>query len=212
MSSPPKDSKCRTKKSSKHKIKQNILMEACNDFKIFENLNYIYDYDDSDNEHTNSHVVIGEIKPRNENQSIYLEYLQDKRNQIVLATGAAGTGKSYCAIAYALRETFEYKNYNKIIITRPSVNVSGEAFGFLKGDLNEKMCPYMQPLYDIMEKYIKKNDLKYYIDEKIIEICPLAFIRGRTFENSIVLCDECQNTTSEQVKALLTRIGESVHK
>ena len=201
---PSRDTKCRTKKTKRRKNKHNVLFEACNDFKIMQNLNYIYDHDDTDDENI---INVGKIIPRNENQELYLKYLKDSSNQIIFSTGAAGVGKTYLSLVHAIQEVFEYKNYKKILITRPIVTVSNESLGYLKGSMNDKMDPYMQPLYDILEKYISKEDLKYYISEKIIEICPLGFIRGRTFEDCIILIDESQNSTVEQMKALLTRIG-----
>jgi phosphate starvation-inducible PhoH-like protein len=200
---PSRETKCITKNTKRRKNKNNVLFEACNDFKIMQNLNYIYDYDDTDDENT---INVGQIIPRNENQELYLKYLNDRSVDIVLAIGGAGCGKTWCCLVNALKEVFEYKNYDKILITRPIVTVAGESLGYLKGSMNDKMDPYMQPLYDIFDKYIKKEDLKYYIDEKIIEICPIGFIRGRSFSKTLLICDEMQNSTVEQMKAILTRI------
>ncbi len=201
---PSRDTKCRTKKTKRRKNKHNVLFEACNDFKIMQNLNYIYELDETDDDDI---ISVGKIIPRNENQELYLNYLKDKSNEIIIATGAPGCGKTYCGLAYALREIFEYKNYKKLLITRPIVTVSNESLGYLKGGMNEKMDPYLQPLNDIFEKYISKEDLKYYISEKIIEIGAIGFLRGRSLENTIVFVDESQNTTVEQMKTILTRIG-----
>ena len=202
----PKETRCKTKSKRRFKNKQSLLFEACNDFKILQELDCMYEETDNECE---SEITIGEIKPRNENQKIYLEYLKDKSNEIVIGKGPSGCGKTYCALLYALREIFEYKTYKKLLITRPIVTVANESLGYLKGGINDKMDPYLQPLYDIFDKYIKKEDLKYYVNEKIIEIGCIGFLRGRSLSDAIILVDESQNTTVEQMKTILTRIGSN---
>ena len=123
------------------------------------------------------------------------------------ATGPAGTGKTLFAAQTAIRN-FLLGNCDKIVFTRPSVTVD-EELGFLPGTLEEKMAPWMRPLYDILYQHISPKEVQHLIEEKIIEISPLGFMRGRTFKNAYIVADECQNTTVNQMKMLLTRIGEN---
>jgi phosphate starvation-inducible protein PhoH and related proteins len=124
---------------------------------------------------------------------------------IVFATGPAGTGKTYTAVALAVKALKE-KQVKKIIITRPAVE-AGENLGFLPGDLKEKIDPYLRPIYDALDDMIQGEKLKFYIENRIIEIAPLAYMRGRTLSNAFILLDEAQNTTPMQIKMFLTRMG-----
>lgn len=128
-------------------------------------------------------------------------------NDMLFAVGPAGTGKTYTAVALAVRALKE-KSVRKIILTRPAVE-SGEKLGFLPGDLREKLDPYMQPLYDALRDMIPSERLEQYLDKGIIQIAPLAFMRGRTLDNAFVILDEAQNTTHSQMKMFLTRMGKS---
>ncbi len=128
-------------------------------------------------------------------------------NNLVFVVGPAGTGKTYTAIALASKALKE-KYVKKIILTRPAVE-AGENLGFLPGDLYEKLSPYMTPLYDALNDIFEKEKLDYYLNNNIIEIVPLAFMRGRTLDNAFVILDEAQNTTIEQMKMFLTRMGPS---
>ena len=152
------------------------------------------------------HGVAGRlIKPQTENQR-KMVVLMDK-NDMLFAVGPAGTGKTYTAVALAVRALKE-KEVRKIILTRPAVE-SGENLGFLPGDLKEKLDPYMQPLYDALRDMIPHEKLESYIEKGVIQIAPLAFMRGRTLDNAFVILDEAQNTTHNQMKMFLTRMGKS---
>lgn len=149
------------------------------------------------------HTHKGTVQARTNGQKTYLKAVQE--NDIVFAIGPAGTGKTYQAVAmsvFSLKSRF----VDRIIITRPAVE-AGENLGFLPGDLKEKVDPYITPLYDALNDMIPKDKLKYYLDKKIIEIAPLAFMRGRTLHNSFIILDEAQNATPMQMKMFLTRLG-----
>jgi phosphate starvation-inducible PhoH-like protein len=126
-------------------------------------------------------------------------------NDMVFAIGPAGSGKTYTAIALAVR-ALKTKQVKKIILSRPAVE-AGEKLGFLPGDMKEKIDPYLQPLYDALEDMIPPLKLKEYIESKIIQIAPLAFMRGRTLNDAVIILDEAQNTTRQQIKMFLTRLG-----
>ena len=127
------------------------------------------------------------------------------KNDMIFAIGPAGTGKTYTAVALAIKSLKE-KKVKKIILTRPAVE-SGENLGYLPGDLKQKLDPYMQPLYDALFDMLPTEKLNDYIDNGIIQIAPLAFMRGRTLDNAFVILDEGQNTTEHQMKMFLTRMG-----
>ncbi|MCS7017786.1 MAG: PhoH family protein [Cytophagales bacterium] len=143
------------------------------------------------------------IKPRTANQRKLVEAAMN--NDMVFALGPAGTGKTYVAVALAVR-ALKNKQVKKIIITRPAVE-AGENLGFLPGDLKEKIDPYLRPVYDALEDMIPAEKLKFYQEHNIIEIAPIAFMRGRTLNNAFILIDEAQNTTAMQMKMILTRLG-----
>jgi phosphate starvation-inducible PhoH-like protein len=143
------------------------------------------------------------VKPRTATQIEYYKEIQN--NDIVFAIGPAGTGKTYLAVAFAVA-ALKNKLVSKIVLTRPAVE-AGESLGFLPGDLSEKIDPYLRPLYDALEDMIPFEKLKSYIERKIIEVVPLAYMRGRTLNNSFVILDEAQNSTTMQMKMFLTRLG-----
>jgi phosphate starvation-inducible PhoH-like protein len=143
------------------------------------------------------------IKPKTENQRKLLE--SAAQHDLVFAIGPAGTGKTYISVALAVR-SLKNKEVKKIVITRPAVE-AGENLGFLPGDLKEKIDPYLRPIYDALDDMIPPEKLKYYLDNRIIEIAPLAYMRGRTLHNAFILLDEAQNTTPMQMKMFLTRMG-----
>lgn len=145
--------------------------------------------------------------PRNTQQEEYIEHLTNAQKRIVFAIGPAGTGKTMLAVLQAIKE-LSNGNINKIIITRPAVGVADEDHGFLPGDINAKMEPWVLPVLDIFEEYFTTEEIKGMIAEKIIEICPLMYVRGRTFKHTAIILDEAQNTTQSQMKAILTRMGE----
>lgn len=156
--------------------------------------------------HTILHGVNGKpIKARTANQ-IKLVHEIDK-NDIVFALGPAGTGKTYTAVAVAVK-ALKNKEIKRIILTRPAVE-AGESLGFLPGDLKEKIDPYLRPLYDALDDMIPAEKLKQYLENRTIEVAPLAFMRGRTLDNCFVILDEAQNTTDSQIKMFLTRMGPS---
>lgn len=128
-----------------------------------------------------------------------------ERNDIIFAIGPAGTGKTYTAVALAVR-ALKNKMVKKIILTRPAVE-AGESLGFLPGDLKEKIDPYLRPLYDALDDMIPADKLGYYMSTRVIEIAPLAYMRGRTLDNAYIILDEAQNATDLQLKMFLTRIG-----
>ena len=128
-------------------------------------------------------------------------------NDMVFATGPAGTGKTYTSVALAVR-ALKNKEVKRIVLTRPAVE-AGESLGFLPGDLKEKLDPYLQPLYDALRDMIHYEKLENYIERGVIEVAPLAFMRGRTLDNAFVILDEAQNTTHSQMKMFLTRMGKS---
>ena len=143
------------------------------------------------------------ITPRSDNQlKLVKEY---EKNDMVFAIGPAGSGKTYTAIALAVR-ALKNKEIKKIILSRPAVE-AGEKLGFLPGDMKEKIDPYLQPLYDALQDMIPAAKLKEYMELNIIQIAPLAFMRGRTLNDAVVILDEAQNTTSAQIKMFLTRMG-----
>ncbi|WP_347160160.1 PhoH family protein [Pontibacter chitinilyticus] len=145
----------------------------------------------------------GIIKARTANQQKLVDTVE--KNDLTFALGPAGTGKTYISVALAVR-ALKNKEVKKIIISRPVVE-AGESLGFLPGDMKEKVDPYLRPIYDALEDMIPVEKLKYYQENKIIEIAPLAYMRGRTLNNAFVLLDEAQNTTPAQMKMFLTRMG-----
>jgi phosphate starvation-inducible PhoH-like protein len=145
------------------------------------------------------------IYPRSANQLKFVNLIKDK--DLVFAVGPAGTGKTYLAVACAV-EALLKKEISKIILSRPAVE-AGERLGFLPGDLKEKIDPYLRPLYDALNDLIPSKTLERYLENNTIEIAPLAFMRGRTLENSYIILDEAQNTSSMQMKMFLTRLGKN---
>ena len=152
------------------------------------------------------HGVNGRIiKAKTVNQRKIVDSIEN--NDLVFAVGPAGTGKTYTGIALAVK-ALKNKNVKRIILTRPAIE-AGENLGFLPGDLKEKLDPYMQPLYDALKDMIPSEKLKKFLDDEIIQIAPLAFMRGRTLDNAFVILDEGQNTSSSQMKMFLTRMGKN---
>lgn len=162
-----------------------------------------------ENENNNDILVFGPngkvIRAKTQNQKLMASV--SEKNDIIFAIGPAGTGKTYTAVALAVR-ALKNKAVRKIILTRPAVE-AGESLGFLPGDLKEKIDPYLRPLYDALDDMIPSDKLNYYMANRIIEIAPLAYMRGRTLDNSFIILDEAQNSTDLQLKMFLTRIGAS---
>ncbi|UCF98615.1 MAG: PhoH family protein [Spirochaetaceae bacterium] len=152
-------------------------------------------------------IIPGGLKkvfPRSYRQALYVKAIETR--DLVFSIGPAGTGKTYLAVAQALRSVLS-RNRRKLILTRPVVE-AGENLGFLPGDLEQKISPYLRPLYDAMEAFIPPESLRRMEENRIIEIAPLAYMRGRTLSECFVILDEAQNTTKEQMKMFLTRLGE----
>lgn len=159
--------------------------------------------------HPNDVLVFGpngkSVRARTQNQKKMVALAE--KNDIIFAIGPAGTGKTYTAVALAVR-ALKNKMVKKIILTRPAVE-AGESLGFLPGDLKEKIDPYLRPLYDALDDMIPADKLGYYMTTRVIEIAPLAYMRGRTLDNAFIILDEAQNTTDLQIKMFLTRIGSN---
>lgn len=145
------------------------------------------------------------IKARTKNQRKLIDLSED--NDVVFAIGPAGTGKTYTAVALAVK-ALKNRLVKKIILTRPAVE-AGESLGFLPGDLKDKIDPYLRPLYDALDDMIPVEKLTNFMENRIIEVAPLAFMRGRTLDNAFIILDEAQNCTSTQIKMFLTRLGPS---
>jgi phosphate starvation-inducible PhoH-like protein len=144
-----------------------------------------------------------QIKLKTKGQQRYIETI--KNNDVVFAIGPAGTGKTYLAVAMAIK-ALRSKDVSRLVLTRPAVE-AGEKLGFLPGDLQEKIDPYLRPLYDSLYDILGLENTQKYLEKNIIEIAPLAYMRGRTLEDSFIILDEAQNTTPEQMKMFLTRLG-----
>lgn len=148
-----------------------------------------------------------QIVPRNKHQEDYVCSLYDQSKNIIFSTGPAGTGKTLLAVMAAIKALKE-GDTRKIVLTRPAVEVDNERHGFLPGDLNAKMEPWTKPIFDILHEHFSTRDTAKMLEEQILEISPLAFMRGRTFKHSWIIADEMQNATPSQMKMLLTRLGE----
>lgn len=148
--------------------------------------------------------ALRKVYPHTQHQADYIQAMRDY--DMVFAIGAAGSGKTFIAVAEALRLLLSHK-INKLVITRPVVE-AGESLGFLPGDLEDKINPYLRPLYDSMEMIVPRETVRRLVESELIEIAPLAYMRGRTLNNSVIILDEAQNTTKEQMKMFLTRMGE----
>lgn len=182
-----------------NKIDENVI------FQIFAN-QMTTEKESKKNDNILVHGVGGRlIKAQTPNQQKMVDYIL--KNDMVFAIGPAGTGKTYTAVALAVKALKE-REVRRIILTRPAVE-SGENLGFLPGDIKEKLDPYMQPLYDALRDMIPHEKLESYIEKGVVQIAPLAFMRGRTLDEAFVILDEAQNTTHSQMKMFLTRMGKS---
>jgi len=201
--------KKRARKSKKQTEKE-IMNEYYSEFekektitrqrKLYENIQYL-----SPSEKANFENKF--TKPKNQSQEEYEYLLKTKTKKIIVATGPAGTGKTLFATEQGVRN-FMLGNYEKLIFTRPSVSVD-EELGYLPGTLEEKMAPWVRPIYDVLYNFISPKEVTALMEEKIIEISPLGYMRGRTFKNCWIVADEMQNSTISQMKMLLTRLGEN---
>jgi phosphate starvation-inducible PhoH-like protein len=145
--------------------------------------------------------------PKNRHQEQYVTMLKQKAKKIIVVSGPAGTGKTLFATEFGVRN-FLLGNVERLVFTRPSVSVD-EDLGYLPGTLEEKMAPWVRPIYDVLYQFVTPNEVKQYMEDKIVEIAPLGFMRGRTFKNTWIVADEMQNSTISQMKMLLTRLGEN---
>jgi phosphate starvation-inducible PhoH-like protein len=159
--------------------------------------------DTEDSENAILYTKIGIVKPRTQGQRNYIH--QIRKHDIVFSIGPAGTGKTYLAVAMAVA-ALKNRDVTKIVLARPAVE-AGENLGFLPGDLREKVDPYLRPLYDALDDMLSAEKLRSYMEKHIIEIVPLAYMRGRTLHNAFVILDEAQNSTAIQMKMFLTRLG-----
>ena len=187
------------------KQKQELNKDAIND--IINGTNPFLD--ESTNGHIGTTILHGRngrpIKARTKNQKRMIDLTEN--NDVLFAIGPAGTGKTYTAVALAVR-ALKNRLVKKIILTRPAVE-AGESLGFLPGDLKEKIDPYLRPLYDALEDMLPTEKLEHFMSSRIIEVAPLAYMRGRTLDQAFIILDEAQNTTSAQIKMFLTRLGPS---
>jgi phosphate starvation-inducible PhoH-like protein len=204
-----KDEKKRGRKAKKQNEKELINeyyseiekdKQYSNQKKIYESMSYMSKQDKLQFESKFT-------KPKNKHQEQFVSKLKNKEKKIVVVTGPAGTGKTLLATEHGIRY-FLLGVYDKLIFTRPSVSVD-EELGFLPGTLEEKMAPWVRPIYDVLYNFISPKEVQYLMEEKIIEIAPLGYMRGRTFKNSWIVADEMQNSTISQMKMLLTRLGEN---
>lgn len=168
--------------------------------KLYENMQYL-----SPNEKANFESRF--TKPKNKHQEQYFDTLKNKQRKIIVASGPAGTGKTLFSTEFGVKY-FLLGVYEKLIFTRPSVTVD-EELGFLPGTLEEKMAPWVRPIYDVLYTFLSPREVQELMEEKVIEIAPLGFMRGRTFKNAWIVADEMQNSTISQMKMLLTRLGEN---
>lgn len=148
------------------------------------------------------------LLPKNLAQETYIDALENPNINIVFACGYAGSGKTYLATLYAI-QCLKTGTCEKIVITRPNIAVDDKDIGFLPGDILKKMAPWTRPVLDVLEEYYSTKEITYMIEENIIELVPMAYLRGRTFKNSVIIVDEAQNTTRTSMLSALTRIGEN---
>lgn len=192
----------------KRMVEKELLNEYANETKttlkeqknVYENMQYL-------SQHEKDLFEQKFARPKTKSQEIYASSLRSKSKKIIIATGPAGTGKTMFATEYGVRN-FLLGKCDKLIFTRPSVSVD-EDLGYLPGTLEEKMAPWVRPIYDILYQFIHPKEVSELIEEKIIEIAPLGYMRGRTFKNCWIVADEMQNSTISQMKMLLTRLGEN---
>lgn len=189
-------------------LKQNIDLTERSVIDLLEGHNP-YEADEEDRKKAGKVIVHGrngrpiKAKTKNQREMVTLS----ETNDVVFAIGPAGTGKTYTAVALAVK-ALKNKLVKKIILTRPAVE-AGESLGFLPGDLKDKIDPYLRPLYDALDDMFPAEKLDYFMTNRVIEVAPLAFMRGRTLDNAFIILDEAQNCTTTQIKMFLTRLGPS---
>ena len=204
MSNNSENKKKNNKKNKKIIInKEDYFEDECFNIEYFKNNKCFQYYSNKEKKNIDDKFS----KPRNLSQKKLLNYLKNPSYRIIIASGPAGTGKTLFTVEEGIKKFIE-GHVDKIIFTRPSISVD-ENIGFLPGTLEEKMAPWIRPLFDVIHNFINQKDLEKLIEEKIFEICPLGFMRGRTFKNCWIVADEMQNSTISQMKMLCTRIGEN---
>ena len=196
----PKKRGRKSKKQNEKELLQEYNLDEGLKRKTYENIQYL-----SYNEKQNFENKF--TKPININQEEYVATLRNKNKKIIVVSGPAGTGKTLFATEFGVKN-FLLGTYEKLIFTRPSVSVD-EDLGYLPGTLEEKMAPWVRPIYDILYNFISPKEVQSLLEEKIIEISPLGYMRGRTFKNCWIVADEMQNSSIAQMKMLLTRLGEN---
>jgi phosphate starvation-inducible PhoH-like protein len=172
-------------------------------FELVESKNFVANKNSESTDSVILYTKDGFIKPKSKGQRAFCE--SSKKNDIVFVIGPAGTGKTFLAVALAVAALRD-REIDRIVLTRPAVE-AGESLGFLPGDFREKIDPYLRPLYDALNNMIPADKLKRYLETRVIEIIPLAYMRGRTLNNAFVILDEAQNTSFNQMKMFLTRLG-----
>ncbi len=181
-------------------------LDFYNDKKKFNEAKYLNEYYEYTSPKEKSQIQSKFTKPRSSAQKKYVQILNDSMQKIVIATGPAGSGKTLLATETGVKNFLEGK-IEKLIFVRPAVTTD-EEIGFLPGTLEDKLAPWMRPLYDVLYNFITPQEVTQLIEDKIIEISPLAYMRGRTFKNCWIVADEMQNSSVNQMKMMLTRIGE----
>ena len=214
MSSDQDSFKTKKNNKSNKKSKKNTYLDMLDDYNLAKNNN---DLDKNTTKKMQNFKYLSNKEknsfeekfsfPKNQSQKRFLKYLMSDNYKILIASGPAGTGKTLFSIEQGVKN-FLLEKYDKIILTRPSVSVD-EDLGYLPGTIEEKMAPWVRPIYDVLYNFITPKEVEQLIEDKKIEICPLGFMRGRTFKNSWIIADEMQNSTIAQMKMLLTRIGEN---
>lgn len=185
----------------------NILLKTNAIFgKINKNIEPECDYFDLDYQQNVEKKEKTLYKPKSHNQKKYLQAINNENIKLVICAGPAGTGKTIFATQYAADLLINQKS--KVVLTRPLISVD-EELGYLPGNINQKMDPWIMPIFDILREYLSQSKINSLVGNKLIEIVPLAFMRGRTFKNTFIVCDEMQNTSINQMLMLLTRIGEN---
>uniref|UniRef100_A0A6C0I3E8 PhoH-like protein n=1 Tax=viral metagenome TaxID=1070528 RepID=A0A6C0I3E8_9ZZZZ len=197
---PRKQNEKEIKREYQNEIELELSLSLVKQREIFENLEHL---SAAEREKFERRFT----QPKNESQQVYANLLAQKSKKIVVATGPAGTGKTLFATEHGIRQ-FLCGNYERLIFTRPSVSVD-EDLGYLPGTLEEKMAPWIRPIYDILYQFISPKDVTTLIEDKVIEIAPLGYMRGRTFKHCWIVADEMQNSTLAQMKMLMTRLGEN---
>lgn len=196
--------------------RQNAMRKEYDHYMITNKENQIYHQKHNYRHHGENIININpqkqrrviELIPKSTNQEQYILALTDQETDVVVVSGPAGTGKTYLAMLAAIR-ALRNRECSRIILTRPAITVDDEKHGFLPGDINQKMEPWTKPLFDVLREHYSSKEIEAMVAEQIIEIAPLAFMRGRTFKDSFIIVDESQNCTPAQMKMILTRIGEN---